>query len=314
MSTADMSDWMAARLAALRSGRSQPMPPYLTTRGRLIHGSTEPGGSVPSARTADLDDAEVAELLELIVSGRRGRHSVVMPDRLAARSWASVEKVLLALEDRLGWQRAGWKVGAASAEVRAAENIPSPSPGLLFRRTIFDSPARLPRETFINYRLCECEFAFELDRDFPARDEPYTQDEVRAGIRALLPVIEIGDSVFEDWYSISGYFGGMYDNAGGAALVKGRSIVDWQSIDLPMANIDLYVNDSYIKSGQGKEAMGHPVTSLTWMINWVRDRGLAVAAGEMVSTGTCTAHTFVQPGDLVSVDFGELGLVEALFE
>ena len=81
-----------------------------------------------------------------------------------------------------------------------------------------------------------------------------------------------------------------------------------------MANIDLYVNDSYIKSGQGKEAMGHPVTSLTWMVNWVRDRGLAVAAGEMVSTGTCTAHTFVQPGDLVSVDFGELGLVEALFE
>jgi len=136
---------------------------------------------------------------------------------------------------------------------------------------------------------------------------------VRAGIGALLPVIEIGDSVFEDWYSLSGYFGGMYDNGGGAALVTGRPVRDWQSVDLPHANIDLYVNDFYVKSGKGVEAMGHPVTSLTWMINWLSERQRDVLAGEIVSTGTCTAHCFVGPGDRVSVDFGELGLVEALF-
>jgi 2-keto-4-pentenoate hydratase len=49
------------------------------------------------------------------------------------------------------------------------------------------------------------------------------------------------------------------------------------------------------------------------MVNWLRERGRDVFAGEWVSTGTCTGHCFVQVGDLVSVDFADLGLVEARF-
>jgi 2-keto-4-pentenoate hydratase len=304
---------VAARLATLRAGRGEPRPAYLTDRGRLVHGPTPPGGSIPSPRTTDLSPDEVAEVTALIAAGRLDRTPVTMPERLRARSWTSVEQVLLSLDAALGWTPVGWKVGAASMEVRRAENIPSPSPGRIFEHAVLDSPATLGPEFFVNYRLCECEFAFELGSDFPARDRPYTEDEVRDGVRALLPVIEIGDSVFEDWYTLSGYFGGMYDNGGGAALVRGARIDDWRSIDLPNAGIDLYVNDFYVKSGTGVQAMGHPVTSLTWMVNWVRERGRTVAAGEVVSTGTCTAHCFVSPGDRVSVDFGELGLVEAYF-
>ena len=105
----------------------------------------------------------------------------------------------------------------------------------------------------------------------------------------------------------------MYDNGGGAALVRGRRQTDWQSVDLPTATIDLYVNDSFVKSGVGAEAMGNPITSLTWMVNWARARGRDVAAGELISTGTCTAHCFVARGDVVSADFGPLGRVEARF-
>lgn len=302
-----------SRRAELRARRTLPCPAEYTTRGRMIHGPTPPGGSTPSDRTGDLSPDEVAELAQLIADGRLRRHAVELPARLRARSWTSVEQVLFELERRLGWTPAGWKVGAASMEVRRAENIPSPSPGRIFSRTVFDSPAALEPELFVNYRLCECEFAFELGADFPVRDEPYSEDEVRAGIATLAPVIEIGDSVFTDWYSLSGYFGGMYDNGGSAALVVGPHTVDWASIDLPNAGLDLYVNGYYIKSGTGVEAMGHPITSLTWMLNWVRERGRPVRRGEIVSTGTCTAHCFVARGDLVSVDFGELGLVEAYF-
>ncbi len=301
------------RILKLRSEKSIPLPDHLTTRGRLIHGPTPPGGSIPSARESDLTSEEVQELIDLIVHGRHTRTPVVMPERLRARSWNSVEEVILKLESALGWEGAGWKVGAASQEVRKAENVPSPSPGRLFKRSIFKSPAVVPSEFFVNYRLCEFEFAYELGLPFPAREKEYSEADLRAGIECLMPVIEIGDSVFEDWYSLSGYFGGMYDNAGGAAFVTGRRHVDWKDIDLPNSNIDVYVNGSFIKSGKGVEAMGHPVTSLTWMVNWARERGRDVNAGELVSTGTCTAHTFVQPGDLVSADFTDLGLVEAMF-
>jgi 2-keto-4-pentenoate hydratase/2-oxohepta-3-ene-1,7-dioic acid hydratase in catechol pathway len=38
--------------------------------------------------------------------------------------------------------------------------------------------------------------------------------------------------------------------------------------------------------------MGHPLTSLTWLVNWLSSRGITLKAGEIVSTGTCTGHCF----------------------
>ena len=87
----------------------------------------------------------------------------------------------------------------------------------------------------------------------------------------------------------------------------------WRDLDLSAAGMDASLNGQYIKSGQGRAAMGHPVTSLTWMLNWARAHGRAVRAGDIVSTGTCTGHLFAAPGDTVRADFGPLGVVEASF-
>ena len=293
---------------------ADPSHAPIGARGRPIHGVTQPGAFTPCARETPLSSIEVGEVVDLIARGRLQRQTIELPERLQTRSWDSVAAVVLALEQRLPWDSAGWKVGAASADVRAAEGVPGPSPGRIFRRGVLPSGSRLPAELFVNYRLCECEFAFELDLDFPPRARPYTEDDARAGIATLFPAVEIGDSVFGDWYAASGYFGTCLDNGGGAAFVEGSRIKDWQTIDLAAASMDLFLNGQYIKSGRGQAAMGHPVTSLTWMLNWLRERGRGTIAGEVVSTGTCTGHCFVAPGDHVCVDFGDLGVVEAGFD
>ena len=282
--------------------------------GRPIHGTTQPGAFTPCTRQTALSTSEVREVVDLIEAGRLQRQPVDLPVRLRTRSWESVAAVVLALEERLPWDGAGWKVGAASPDVREAEGVPGPLPGRIFARGVFPSGSSLPPELFVNYRLCECEFAFELGLDFPARERPYTDADARAGIESLIPAIEIGDSVFEDWYAASGYFGTCLDNGGGAAFVAGTRIRDWHSIDLPHASMDLYLNGQYVKSGVGQAAMGHPVTSLGWLLNWLRERGRGTVAGEIVSTGTCTGHCFVASGDHVRVDFGDLGVVQADFE
>lgn len=253
------------------------------------------------------------EVAAIIVSGRRLRHTMELPERLRTRHWPSVVSVLLAVDQRLGLAGAGWKVGAAGADIRRAEKLPSPSPGVIYAHTIFPNGALLPASLFINYRCCECEFAFRMNLDFPARAQPYTEADARAGIETLLPVLEIGDCVFPDWYGASGYFGSCLDNGGGAALVTGPETRDWRNPDLPGAGMDAYLNGYYIKSGRASAAMGHPVTSLTWMINWAREHGRAVRAGEVVSTGTCTGHLFAAPGDTVRADFGPFGSVQARF-
>jgi 2-keto-4-pentenoate hydratase len=295
---------------------SEPLttrPPWLTARGREIYGATPPGGNTPCERSSALDDEEVAEVVELIATARLQRRGAVMPVRLQTRDWQSVVRVILALDERVGWEGCGWKVGAAAEDIRRAEGVPSPSPGRIYRRGVFASPAVLPAELFINYRCCECEFAFELGMDFPARERPFTEADARAGIESLFPAIEIGDCVFDDWYGASGYFGSCFDNGGGAAFVEGRRITDWAQLDLPTAGMDAYLEGHYVKSGVGAAAMGHPVTSLTWLLNWVREQGRDVLAGEVVSTGTCTGHLFAGSGDTVRADFGELGVVEARF-
>ena len=268
---------------------------------------------MPVARESALDEGEVDEVVSLIADGRTARHVVVLPERLQTRHWPSVERVSLALVDRLGWEGYGWKIGAAAAEIRRSEGVPSPSAGRIHRRGLSSSPAELPAELFVNYRNCECEFAFELGVDFPARDKPWTEEDARAGIESVMPALEIGDTVFDDWYGASGYFGSCLDNGGAAAFVEGPRHHDWRQFDLSKAGMDVYLNNHYVKSGTGTAAMGHPVTSLTWLLNWLRERSMGTTAGEVVSTGTCTGHLFALPGDTVRADFAELGTVEVKF-
>jgi 2-keto-4-pentenoate hydratase len=303
------------------SGSARPIPDHsdvarpewLSERGREIYGRTPPGQSVPVARLSALDDGEVDEVVTLIAEGRTARHSVVLPERLKTRDWTSVTRVSLALDARLGWEGYGWKIGAASEVIRRAEGVPSPSAGRIHRRGLASSPGTLPAELFVNYRNCECEFAFELGVDFPPRDDPWTEADARAGIESVMPALEIGDTVFEDWYGASGFFGSCLDNGGAAAFVEGPRHLDWRQFDLSQAGMDVYLNGYYVKSGTGAAAMGHPVTSLTWLLNWLREQSMGVMAGEVVSTGTCTGHLFALPGDTVRAEFPELGTVEAKF-
>jgi 2-keto-4-pentenoate hydratase len=288
--------------------------PEYSRRGRSIYGPTEPGTAVRCTRSSPLDERERAAVVEAIARGREQRCSVELPEGLHTSDWESITQVLLDLDARLGWEGVGWKIGAASEEVRRAEGLPSPSPGRLYRGRVFSSPARLAPELFINYRNVECELAFRLAAPLPARSAPYGEGEVAAVIAHLMPTLEIGDTVFEDWYGSSGYFGACIDNGGGAVLVCGEPIEDWRALDLPNARMQISLNGVAINEGFGRAAMGHPLTSLTWLVNWLRDRGRGLEAGEIVSTGTCTGHCFCAPGDDVSVDFGPIGVLRAHFE
>ena len=72
------------------------------------------------------------------------------------------------------------------------------------------------------------------------------------------------------------------------------------------------MNGHYVKSGYGRAAMCHPLTSLTRLANWLRERGMGLKAGEVVST--CTGHFFAAPGDHLVVENGVAGRVELTYQ
>lgn len=285
----------------------------LTTVGRKLYGPTEPGGSIPCKRHSALSDDEVAEVIDIIASGRRAMCTVDLPERLHTRDWDSVTRVLVGLDRRLARPAAGWKIGAAGEEVRRAEGVPEPAPGRLYQGAIFDSGAVLSPDLFINYRNTECEFAFQLEGDLPRREHPYTEDEVRSAVGHMVLALEIGDMVFADWYGASGYLGSCLDNGGGCALVQSEPIVDWHALDLPNTRVEVGINGRYVKEGFGRAAMGHPLTSLTWLTGWLSRQGMGLSAGDVVSTGTLTGHCFAAPGDRVVATFGGIGEVEVCY-
>ena len=59
----------------------------------------------------------------------------------------------------------------------------------------------------------------------------------------------------------------------------------------------------------GSAVLGDPFVALQWLANEVSSLGLALEAGQFVSTGTCMSPLAVAPGDRVTADFGVLGRV-----
>ena len=59
--------------------------------------------------------------------------------------------------------------------------------------------------------------------------------------------------------------------------------------------------------------LGDPLASLCWLANDLARRGESLRAGDLVTTGCCTAVIEARPGDRVEADFGSFGRVAVTF-
>jgi 2-keto-4-pentenoate hydratase len=67
-------------------------------------------------------------------------------------------------------------------------------------------------------------------------------------------------------------------------------------------------------TGHGKNVLGDPRLALAWLANELRQLGVTLRAGEIVTTGTCHPPLPIQSGDLFEADFGVLGRVSVGFK
>jgi 2-keto-4-pentenoate hydratase len=65
--------------------------------------------------------------------------------------------------------------------------------------------------------------------------------------------------------------------------------------------------------GHGRNVLGDPRIALTWLANELRQLGVTLKAGRVVTTGTCHAPLSIQAGDFFAADFGVLGKVAVGF-
>jgi 2-keto-4-pentenoate hydratase len=87
---------------------------------------------------------------------------------------------------------------------------------------------------------------------------------------------------------------------------------NWRAIDLVEERPVITLRGKpYV--GHGKNVLGDPRIALAWLANELRELGVTLKAGEVVTTGTCHAPLPIQSGDFLATDFGVLGKVSVGF-
>ena len=183
--------------------------------------------------------------------------------------------------------------------LRASE----PIRGRIYARFVTASPASFDHAMLLD-PLVECEIVLRLDRALPPRDTPWTAAEVEAAIGAVHGGVEIAECRYpmDDLPPTPGI---LADGAASGRYVLGPEIPGWRERDLSALPVSLEIDGAIRRTGTGAEAMGHPFRVLLWLAEALRLRGEGLAAGDLVSTGTCTGMLRPAAGQTHRARFGE---------
>src|SRR5450755_3297679 len=205
----------------------------------------------------------------------------------------------------------GWKIAATSEAGQKHINVDGPMAGRILPETVLPDGGTASMAGN-EMRVGEPEFAFRMHADLPPRSTPYSVQQVLDAVGTLHPAIEIPDSRFADFVS-AGPAQIIADNACAHLFVLGAATTaDWRALDLveekPLIKLR---GKQYL--GHGKNVLGDPRVALAWLANELRQLGVTLRAGEVVTTGTCHPPLPIRSGDVFEADFGLIGKVSVVF-
>jgi 2-keto-4-pentenoate hydratase len=206
----------------------------------------------------------------------------------------------------------GWKIAATSEAGQKHINVAGPMAGRILTETVI-ADGGMASMAGNEMRVAEPEFAFRMGADLPPRASPYAVDDVLDAVDSLHPAIEIPDSRFAEFVS-AGEAQLIADNACAHLFVLGvPTKANWRALDLVEEKPTITLRGrQYV--GHGRNVLGDPRIALTWLANELRELGLTLRAGEVVTTGTCHPPLPIQSGDRFAADFGTIGKVSVGFE
>lgn len=260
-----------------------------------------------------LDAARMREASDHIYAlWRQGRRTGALAPALRPSTRGEGYAIQALLESRSARPLYGWKIAATSLAGQRHIGVAAPLAGRLLAEQVSPSGATLSLGDNL-MRVAEAEFAFRMARTLAPRAEPYAQAEVMAAVGGLHPAIEVPDSRYDDFVT-AGEAQLLADNACADRFVIGPAAPEsWRGLDLSVHPVRADVSGRYGREGSGANVLGDPRIALTWIANELSGIGVPLAAGQVVTTGTCMPPLEIQAGDTVSADFGVIGSVAVTF-
>ncbi|MGI5158701.1 2-oxo-hept-4-ene-1,7-dioate hydratase [Microbispora sp. CA-102843] len=208
-----------------------------------------------------------------------------------------------------GHRIVGHKIGLTSKAMQAATGITEPDYGVIFDDMVFENGAAIPFDDFSNVRI-EVELAFVLDK--PLTGPACTLFDVLDATRYVVPALEILNSHIE----LQGrtIVDTISDNAAMGGMVVGGRPVAVDAVDLRWVSALLYKNQTIEETGVAAGVLNHPATGVAWLANKLAQHGTTLEAGEIILAGSFTRPVWVERGDTVHADYGDLGAITCRFE
>src|SRR3954464_14817957 len=218
---------------------------------------------------------------------REGRQQSGLEQRLVPPDADTAYRIARMVEEELGWDVVGWKIAGMKPGLQRQLGISTPIYGRVFAPLIKTSPASVE-----HIRQCspipEVEYQARLGADLPPRARPYTVEEVTEAVASLHPGIELAECSFVHDAAFPPLPAILADGAGSGTIVYGPAIADWQSRDIAGQEVTLTCNGTLRRKGRAAELLDHPLVPLTWLANEHSRTGIAMKAGQIISTGTLT--------------------------
>ncbi len=259
-----------------------------------------------------LSPQQIAEIAEDLAAADRAHK--VLPRITARYPEATIEDAYAiqgVWRDRMaaaGRTLVGRKIGLTSKAMQRATGITEPDYGVMFDDTVYPTGSDIPVDRFSTARV-EVELAFVLKT--PLAGPGCTLDDALAAIDYAVPALEILDSHLE----LEGrtIVDTISDNAAYGAMVLGDVHRRPDEIDLRWVPGVLSRNGEIEETGVAAGVLGHPATGVAWLADKFAPHGARLEAGEIILAGSFTRPLWVQRGDEVRCDFGEMGVIECRF-
>jgi 2-keto-4-pentenoate hydratase len=243
---------------------------------------------------------------ELLLEARRERKPIEdLPEALRPQTleeaYALQDIVALAI-GTIG----GWKVGAPSPEV-----VPGYAPMPLFGG--YATSGQTVKDSYRRLRGVEAEVAFLLGKDLPARQQPYSREEVYEAIASAHPAIELLESAFvdPDFSHRLSVVGDLQIHGG---FVYGPAFPDWKNVDIAKESVTVAIDGVVRFEGTASNTAGTDLLRLvTWLANEAQHRTGGLKAGDWITTGSWCGKLIANSGSEVQVRFSSFGTVQIYF-
>jgi len=226
-----------------------------------------------------------------------------------AFAYAVQDRFVDELERLRDTRTCGYKIALTTPAMRQMVGFHDSISGRLLQDRMYASGSTIHASDH-RHLLIEFEIAFRMAADLPPSREGWNRDSIMPYVATAHPALEIADDRDADYRQLaSAILTLAADNAWNQGLVLGEPVSGLSAVQLAAASGVATIDGREVGRGTGADVMGHPLDALAWLANHLRQRGLPLAAGAVVTTGSLVTSKFPRAGETVGFDIDSLGSV-----